>query len=120
MQIQSQTNQRFPAHFAIVYLINDFLKQRLDYYLTNCSMVDIVHNETLVMKSTLELIQSDLQQYLTSILTKEPYSLLIDKMKYLPEYIDAIVRMWTPSINAALETRIAFLQSAISMHKALE
>ena len=111
MQIKSQTKRSCPAHFAIVYLINDFLKQRLDYHLTNSSMVDIIHKEAFIIKSIGELVQSDLEQYLTSVLKQKPYCLLIDKMKYLPEYIDGIIRMWTPSINTAIETRISFLQS---------
>jgi hypothetical protein len=112
MQIKSQNYRSCPAHFAIVYLINDFLKQRLDYHLNNTSMMDIAHKEKFVIKSIGELVQSDLDQYLTSILKQEPYCLLIDKMKYLTEYIDGIIRMWSPSINAALETKISFLQSS--------
>ena len=111
MKIKSQNTQSYPAHLAIVYLINDFLTQKLDSYLSNTSMIDLVHNKSFIINSIQQAIQTDLRLYLNSTLNEKPYCLFIHQMKYLPEYIDDIISMWNPLINKTLETKISYLQS---------
>ena len=112
MYIRTAQNKIDSINLKIVYRIDNFIKQKLDYHLTCASMSDIIYNETLLINSISEQVQADLSQYLTTILKHESYRLLVDQMKYLSQYVDAIINMWVPAIKAALQNRIAFIQSS--------
>jgi hypothetical protein len=111
MALKLKDNKICPDDFEIVSLINEFLKQRMDVYLADTSVMDSIYKKDFTIKLVAELIKSDIHQYLSSIFMQEKYYLLVDDPRHLSVYIDAIIKMWTPLINAALETRIKNIHS---------
>ena len=111
MNKEAQLSAKYTPDIDVIILLNNFLKQKLNYCFTNVSVVEIMRNKTIVIESINQLMKFELRQYLIELMWKKPYRSLIDNMEHLPQYIDAIVKMWAPSINAAVEMKIEYIQS---------
>ncbi len=95
----------------IIYLIHNFIQERIDHYFLNSKLELMYTNESLFINTIRQQIKPDLYHYIATLLTQYSNYLSKDKITDFTKLIDLISMKWDVVINSSLDSRIRYVQS---------